>query len=77
MESIQLYLNSNIADKYFDNNIANAEYILPLIEIPDGFHIYLSVVNCQIPYSFYNINSSNNKKYVIINFGCGCDFLHH
>ena len=39
MESIQLYLNSNIADKYFDNNIANAEYILPLIEIPDGFHI--------------------------------------
>ena len=61
MESIQLYLNSNIADKYFDNNIANAEYILPLIEIPDGFHIYLSVVNCQIPYSFYNINSSNNK----------------
>ena len=61
MESIQLYLNSNIADKYFDNNIANAEYILPLIEIPDGLHIYLSVVNCQIPYSFYNINSSNNK----------------
>ena len=43
MESIHLYLNSNIADKVFDNNIANAEYILPLIEIPDGFHIYLSV----------------------------------
>ena len=61
MESIQLYLNSNIADKYFDNQISNCEYILPLIEIPDGFHIYLSVVNCQIPYSFYNINSSNNK----------------
>ena len=61
MESIQLYLNSNIADKYFDNQISNCKYILPLIEIPDGFHIYLSVVNCQIPYSFYNINSSNNK----------------
>ena len=61
MESIQLYLNSNIADKYFDNQISNCEYILPIIEIPDGFHIYLSVVNCQIPYSFYNINSSNNK----------------
>ena len=41
MESLQLYLNSNIADKYFDNNIANAEYILPLIEIPDGFaHLF-------------------------------------
>ena len=52
MESIQIYLNSNIADKYFENQISNAEYILPLIEIPDGFYIYISVVNCQIPYSF-------------------------
>ena len=61
MESIQIYLNSNSADKYFDNNISNCEYKLPFIETPDGFHLYLSVVNCQIPYSFYNINSSNNK----------------
>ena len=59
MESIQIYLNSQFADKYF-NGASDCEYMLPLIEIPDGFHIYLSVVSCLIPYSFYNINSSNN-----------------
>ena len=59
MESIQIYLNSQSADKSF-NGAADCEYNLPLIEIPDGFHIYLSVVSCLIPYSFYNINNSNN-----------------
>ena len=59
MESIQIYLNSQNADKYF-NGASDCEYHLPLIEIPEGFHIYLSVVSCLIPYSFYNINSSNN-----------------
>ena len=59
MESIQIYLNSQSADKSF-NGSADCEYNLPLIEIPDGFHIYLSVVSCLIPYSFYNINNRNN-----------------
>ena len=59
MESIQIYLNSQYAD-YYINGASDCEYVLPLIEIPDGFHIYLSVVSCLIPYSFYNINSSNN-----------------
>ena len=59
MESIQIYLNSEMADKYY-NGASDCEYNLPLIEIPDGFHIYLSVVSCLIPYSFYNINRLNN-----------------
>ena len=59
MESIQIYLNSQSADKSF-KGAADCEYNLPLIEIPDGFHIYLSVVSCLIPYSFYNINNRNN-----------------
>jgi hypothetical protein len=59
MESIQIYLNSKNADKYYES-ISNCEYNLPPIEIPDGFHIYLSVQNVTIPYSFYNINDSNN-----------------
>ena len=59
MESIQIYLNSQSADKSF-YGAADCEYNLPLIEIPDGFHIYLSVVSCLIPYSFYNINNRNN-----------------
>ena len=45
MESIQIYLNSKNADKY-NNGSSDCEYDLPLIEIPDGFHIYLSVVSC-------------------------------
>ena len=68
MESIQIYLNSQMADKYF-NGASDCEYNLPLIEIPDGFHIYLSVVSCLIPYSFYNINSSNNTLFYSVGGG--------
>ena len=60
MESIQIYLHSMNADKYFNGSISDAEYILPPIEIPDGYHIYMSVQNVTIPYSFYNINDNNN-----------------
>ena len=62
MESIQIYLNSKNADAYI-NGPSDCEYNLPLIEIPDGFHIYLSVVSCLIPFSFYNVNNSNNNLY--------------
>jgi hypothetical protein len=62
MESIQIYLNSKNADAYI-NGASDCEYNLPLIEIPDGFHIYLSVVSCLIPFSFYNVNNSNNNLY--------------
>jgi hypothetical protein len=61
MESLQLYLNSSNADKHLDNSKSHSEWVLPMIEISDGYHIYLSVQNCVIPYSFYNINSSNNQ----------------
>ena len=55
-ESFQLYLDSVNAD------YSNGEYAfyLPLLEVQDGFYLYLSVVNCIIPYSFYNINLNNN-----------------
>ena len=63
MESIQIYLNSKNADKYNNGMISDAEYDLPLVEFQDEFHIYLSVVSCLIPFSFYNINNSNNSLY--------------
>ena len=59
MEPIQIYLNSQYAD-YFFNGASDCEYVLPLIEISDEFHIYVSVVSCLISYSFYKINGSNN-----------------
>lgn len=59
-ESIQIYLNSAVADKYTNDSISDCLFVLPIIEIPDGFHIYLSLHSALIPYSFYNINSTNN-----------------
>ena len=61
MESIQIYINSKSADKFVDNSISNCEYILPNIEIPDGYHIYLSLQKASIPNSLYNINNNNNQ----------------
>jgi hypothetical protein len=59
-ESIQIYLNSRYATETIDNNPANSIYYLPVIEIPDGHHIYLSLQNASIPYSFYSITADDN-----------------
>jgi hypothetical protein len=59
-ESIQIYLNSRYATETVDGNTANCIYYLPVIEIPDGHHIYLSLQNASIPYSFYSITSIDN-----------------
>jgi len=59
-ESIQIYLNSRYATETVDDNPANCIYFLPVIEIPDGHHIYLSLQNANIPYSFYSITSVDN-----------------
>ena len=59
-ESIQIYLNSKNADSYLNGSLSDCIFNLPLIEIPDGFHIYVSIVDCVIPFSFYSINSTNN-----------------
>ncbi len=60
IESIQIYLNSRYATEVVNGNIANCIYYLPVIEIPDGHHIYLSLQNATIPYSFYSITSFDN-----------------
>ena len=60
IESIQIYLNSRYATETVGGNIANSIYYLPVIEIPDGHHIYLSLQNATIPYSFYSISSVDN-----------------
>lgn len=59
-ESIQIYLNSRYATETIDGNPANCVYYLPVIEIPDGHYIYLSLQNASIPYSFYSITSIDN-----------------
>lgn len=66
MESIQLYLNSKTADKYYQYT-TDCEFYFPMIEIPDGFYLYLSVQQATIPYTFYNINSKNNSLSYVVN----------
>jgi len=60
VESLQIFLNSRYANEIVDDNPANCIYYLPVIEIPDGHHIYLSLQNANIPYSFYSITTTDN-----------------
>ena len=60
VSSLQIYLNSRYATQTIDDNTANCVYFLPIIEIPDGHHIYLSLQNANIPYSFYSITTIDN-----------------
>lgn len=60
INSIQIYLNSRYATETVGDNIANSIFFLPVIEIPDGHTIYLSLQSATIPYSFYSISSFDN-----------------
>ena len=59
-EILQIHLNSAMADKYNSNTTSDCDFYLPLIEVPQQHTIYLSVQHAIIPYTFYNINISNN-----------------
>jgi hypothetical protein len=59
-ESIQIHLNSKNANSYNNGSLSDCMFILPYFDIPSQHSIYLSVVHAVIPYSFYNIDSSNN-----------------
>ena len=67
LETFQIHLSSNSADRIYNNNNCDCEFNLPLIEIPSQYHIHLSVQNAVIPFTFYNINDSNNVLYYILN----------
>lgn len=60
VETFQIHLSSALANKYNDNLTSDCEFYLPIIEIPSNYHIHVSVENFACPYTFYNINSSNN-----------------
>ena len=66
IENIQIHLNSEIADKVYENS-SHVDFYLPTIEIPYKYHIYASVQHMSIPYTFYNINSTNNVLYYTVN----------
>jgi hypothetical protein len=66
-EIFQIHLNSKYADKYYNNLNTDCEFFLPLIEVPLQHTIYISVQHAVIPYSFYNINSTNNLLIYTLN----------
>lgn len=67
LDSIQIHLNSKYADSYNNNNKSDCQFNLPLIELPMQNYIYLSVQSATIPYTWYNIDSTNNKLIYTLN----------
>ena len=65
-ETLQIHLNSKDA-MYFNGNISDCEWVLPVIEVPQQHQIYCSVQHAIIPYTFYNIDKNNNKLDYLIN----------
>lgn len=62
-ETIQIHLNSKYATSYNNGSTSDCNFTLPNIEVADGYYIHLSVQSCVIPYSFYNIDSTNNSLF--------------
>ena len=58
-ESFQIHLSSSDADRIRTNK-SDCEFNLPTIEIDSQQQIFVSVQSASIPYTFYNINSTNN-----------------
>jgi hypothetical protein len=60
-ESIQIHLNSKYAKTFNNQNYSDIDFETNLIQVDDNYSIHLSIINASIPYSFYNINSTNNQ----------------
>ena len=58
--SFQIHLNSKHADSYNNNSISDCNYYIPPIDTPNDHQINVSIQSANIPYSFFNINLSNN-----------------
>ena len=66
-ENLEIYLNSKTATQYLDNNVADCIFTIPNIEIDIlKEDVYIAVRNAVIPYSWYVVNSTNNKLDITI-----------
>lgn len=69
MEKIQIYLNSKRANKYNNGQTSDCVFFLPHINVSKIKNITVTVLNAQIPSSFYNVNSNNDKLVYNVNGG--------
>ena len=60
LETIQIHLNAADANSYNNNSTSDCNFTLPVIELPNQHQILLSVQSAVIPYTFYNIDYTNN-----------------
>jgi hypothetical protein len=58
-ESLQIHLNSKSAT--MTNGLSDCYFYINTIEVPSDYQINISVISAAIPYSFYCVNSLNNK----------------
>ena len=59
-ETIQIFLNSKTANKYFDGYTSNCLFNLPPLIFPRNIAMYVSFQSAIIPYSFYNVDGFND-----------------
>lgn len=59
-ETVQIFLNSKTADKYYDGYTSNCLFNLPPLIFPRAKAMYASVQSASIPYSFYNVDGFND-----------------
>ena len=59
-EIIEIYLNSKTADINTSDLNSDVIFHIPNIEIDKTEVAYISVKNCVFPYSWYNVNYTNN-----------------
>ena len=60
-ENLEIYLNSKSARLKQDNQSGNCFFTLPNIDIDENKEqVYVSIRNATIPFSWYNVNETNN-----------------
>ena len=59
-EIIEIYLNSATANAFPSEYTSDTVFYIPNIEIDKTEQAFISIKNCVFPYSWYNINFTNN-----------------
>ena len=69
-DSVQIHLNSKNANITYNTFNSDCLFFLPIMEAPNDHQLFLSVQHAVIPYSFYNIDETNNNLLInVTTFG--------
>jgi hypothetical protein len=65
-ESYRIQFCSQHAEVKENGNTGECYYYLPVGNINSQNHLYVSVLSASIPYTFYQVNSNNNRLYYYV-----------